>query len=85
VAGHQLNVWTVWLVQRRVINNERCQARKARKQRNHIGLAIRAFVRLEVHRYRTGRSRFQIKADILREAIRHYLTNPIYVLEPSTA
>ena len=66
-------------------NIERCQVRKARKQRNHIGLAIRAFVRLEVHRYRTGRSRFQIKADIVREAIRHYLANPIYRLEPSTA
>lgn len=66
-------------------NIERCQARKELKQRNHIALAIRAFVRLEIHRYRTGRSRFQIKADIIREAIRSYLDNPIYTLPPSTA
>jgi putative transposase len=36
---------------------ERCQARKARKQRNHIMLALRAFVRLEWKRYTSGISR----------------------------
>ena len=33
---------------------ERCQARKARKQRNHIMLALRAFVCLEWNRYLRG-------------------------------
>jgi DDE superfamily endonuclease len=33
---------------------ERAQARAARAQRNHIGLAIRAFLRLEHHFYTTG-------------------------------
>ena len=33
---------------------ERCQIRSARGQRNHIGLATRAFVRLEYHRFTTG-------------------------------
>jgi hypothetical protein len=28
---------------------ERCRCRSARAQRNHIGLALRAFLRLEVH------------------------------------
>jgi len=64
---------------------ERCQARKERKQRNHIGLAIRAFVRLEVHRYRTGISRFEAKASILRAALRRYLADPIFFLYPSTS
>ena len=33
---------------------ERAQVRAARAQRNHIGMAIRAFVRFERHRVRTG-------------------------------
>ena len=33
---------------------ERCQVRAARGQRNHIGCAIRAFVRLEYHRFTSG-------------------------------
>ena len=33
---------------------ERAQVRATRAQRNHIACAIRAFVRLEVHRVRTG-------------------------------
>ena len=33
---------------------ERAKVRAARAQRNHIGCAIRAFVRLEWHRLRTG-------------------------------
>ena len=31
---------------------ERCQVRSARGQRNHIGLALRAFPRLEIHCFR---------------------------------
>ena len=66
-------------------NIERCQARKEVKQRNHIGLAIRAFVRLEVNSYRTGISRFEAKMGIIREAVRRYLEFPLYVLEKPTA
>jgi putative transposase len=40
---------------------ERCQARAARCQRNHIGCAIRAFVRLEYHRFTTGVGWFAAK------------------------
>mgnify|MGYP000268220121 CR=1 FL=1 len=43
---------------------ERCQARKSIKQINHIGLAIRAFVRLEWNRYQSGKSRFSLKMRI---------------------
>lgn len=59
---------------------ERCQARKSIKQKNHIGLAIRAFIRLEWHRFRTGMSRFEAKSNIVREAIRSYLRCPSLVL-----
>ncbi len=41
---------------------ERAMVRAARAQRNHIGLAIRAFVRLEWHRLRTGISWGMAKA-----------------------
>jgi hypothetical protein len=65
---------------------ERCQARSARAQRNHIGLALRAFLRLEWHRFTTGWSWFEAKWQIVREAVRQYLACPRYRLpEPSTA
>lgn len=63
---------------------ERAQVRAARAQRNHIGLALRAFLRLEWHCYQNGLSWFEAKLAIIRPAIRAYLTNPIYSL-PSTA
>ena len=59
---------------------ERCPARLARSQRNHIGLALRAFVRLEWHRFTTGISWFEAKWEILRDAVRAYLSNPRYRL-----
>lgn len=62
---------------------ERAQVRAGRAQRNHIGLAIRAFLRLECHRLLTGLSWFESKFGIVREAVRSYLAHPIYVLEPT--
>lgn len=63
---------------------ERAQHRSAVAQRNHIGFALRAFVRLECHRLQTGVSWFDAKQQIVREAIRTYLAHPRYTL-PSTA
>jgi putative transposase len=59
---------------------ERCQARAAVAQRNHIGLAIRAFLRLAHHFFTTGVSWYEAKARIIRGAVRAYLANPIYRL-----
>ena len=59
---------------------ERCQGRRARSQRNHIGFAVRAFVRLECHRFHTGVSWFEAKWSIIREAVRNYLSNPRHQL-----
>ncbi len=56
------------------------QVRLAVAQRNHIGLAIRAFVRLEVHRIRTGVSCFEAKTGIIRAAVRAYLAQPTLTL-----
>jgi putative transposase len=63
---------------------ERAQHRSAKAQRNHIGLALRAFLRLEVHRLRTGVSWFEAKTAIVREAVRAYLARPLYT-QTSTA
>jgi putative transposase len=49
---------------------ERCQAWAERAQKNHILLAIRAFVRLEYQRLCTGRSWYESKKHWFREAIR---------------
>jgi len=59
---------------------ERCQMRQRRAQRNHIGMSIRAFVRLEWHRFTTGVSWFEAKVGIIREALRLYLTQPVFAL-----
>ena len=62
---------------------ERCQARKAESQRSHIGMAVRAFVRLEVHRLQSGISWYEAVASIVRSAIRQYLAQPRYSLNPT--
>ena len=66
-------------------NVERCQARSSRAQRNHIGMAIRAFVRLSWHFYTTGVSWYEAKNAIVREAVRSYRSMPIYSLTMPTA
>lgn len=62
---------------------ERAQVRAARAQRNHIGLAIRAFLRLEHQRLLTGTSWFTTKMEIIRDAVRTYLAHPRHILAPS--
>ncbi len=59
---------------------EQSQHRGATAQRNHIGWALRAFLRLEAHRLRTGVSWFEAQMSIIREAIRSYLAHPQYTL-----
>jgi putative transposase len=55
---------------------ERCQARRGKAQRNHIGLSLRAFLRMECHCFALGLSWFQAKLDVIRHAVRTYLANP---------
>jgi putative transposase len=59
---------------------ERSQARSSRAQRNHIGMAIRASLRLEHHFFATGISWYEAKARIIRGAVRAYLANSLYGL-----
>ncbi len=62
---------------------ERAQVRSSRAQRNHVGLAIRAFLRLEVHWFTTGISWYEAKLAIVRDAVRAYLAAPHLVLNPT--
>lgn len=55
---------------------ERCQCRSAKAQRNHIGLALRAFLRFEAHCFRRGISWVEAKTAIIRDAVRAYLARP---------
>lgn len=64
---------------------ERAQVRHPRAQRNHIGLALRAFVRLERHCWKVGISWFEAKATLVRLAVKAYLTRPLYTLPQPTA
>jgi hypothetical protein len=61
---------------------ERCQARSEKAQRNHIEMALRAFLRIEYHCFVKGISWFEAKISIVRDAVRVYLTKPIYTLDP---
>ena len=62
---------------------ERAQCRRLRPVLNHIGLCIRAFVRIESHCYRERISWIQAKTSIIRDAVRAYLSNPRYLLLPT--
>ena len=53
---------------------------KARAQRGHLQLALRAFVRLEAHWLQTGTSWYQAKTAIIRSAVRDYLAHPLFTL-----
>lgn len=63
---------------------ERAQFRRGRLQRNPVGLALRAFVRLELHRLHQWISHAEPKAPIIRHPLRLYLAHPTIRL-PSTA
>ena len=63
---------------------ERAQVRSARAQIANVGFALRAFLRLEYHRLRTGLSWYAAKEIFVRSAARQYLEDPLCTI-PSTA
>jgi hypothetical protein len=86
-AFYALDAWQIEVYHRGLKQNtgiERGQFRLLVAQKNHIALAIRAFVRLEAYRLKTGISWFEAKQSIIRHAIRSYLNNPTLILN-STA
>jgi hypothetical protein len=55
---------------------ERCQCRKARIQRNHIGCALLVWVRFKELAARTGRTMYQLKHGLLDDYLIQQLKNP---------
>ncbi|TYT73963.1 IS701 family transposase [Desulfobotulus mexicanus] len=60
---------------------ERSHVRAAKAQRNHIGLAIRTFLRFSVFSFKTGLSCFELKYRIIRDAVRKYMEHPAWTFE----
>ena len=82
-AFYALDAWQVEVYHRglkQFTGIERGQFRLEVSQRNHIGFAIRAFVRLELYRTHTSISWFEAKSSIIRAAIRSYLAHPEFTL-----
>jgi hypothetical protein len=55
---------------------EKCQCRKARIQRNHIGAAMLVWVRLKQLAYDSGKTIYQIKKEQLYDYLVNQLKNP---------
>ena len=75
--------WSIEVYHRGIkqfVGVESCMAPKAVAQHNHIGLALRAFLRIERHSFCTGISWFEAKTSIIGQAVRAYLAKPIYTL-----
>ncbi len=62
---------------------ERAHVRKAAAQWQHILLAVRALVRVEVHRVHTGIHGYTAKASLIRDAMRHKRAHPTIDLDPT--
>ena len=85
-AFYALDAWQIEVYHRglkQFTGIEQAQCRLEVSQRNHIGLAIRAFLRLEAFRLETNTSWFETKNAIIRSAIRHYLAHPTIQLQPT--
>jgi hypothetical protein len=76
-------IWTIETYHRDIkqfCGVERCMVRSERGQRNHIGWSLRTYLRLIWHELETGSTRFTTKLDIIRPAIRQFLSDPSAVL-----
>jgi hypothetical protein len=85
-ANFALAAWRIEMYHRALKQQcliERAQCRRLRPVLNHIGLCIRAFVRIESHCYREKISWIEAKTSIIRDAVRAYLSNPRYLLLPT--
>ena len=86
LAFYALDAWQIEVYHqglKQFTGIERGQFRLALPQLNHIGLALRAFVRLELQRVHQQTSWFDSKYNIIRQAIRAYLACPTITLPPT--
>ncbi len=76
VCGFRWKIEQVHREGKQVTGLERCQCRKARIQRNHIGCALLVWVRLKHLATQTGRTVYQLKHGLLDDYLTQQLKNP---------
>ncbi|MBM3237772.1 transposase [Candidatus Poribacteria bacterium] len=75
-CGFRWNIEQLHREGKQVTGLERCQCRKARIQRNHIGCAFLVWVRLKELAVQTGRTVYQLKHGLLDDYLTQQLKNP---------
>jgi Transposase DDE domain len=76
VCGFRWKIEQLHREGKQVTGLERCQCRKARIQRNHIGCALLVWVRLKDLAAQTGRTVYQLKHGLLDDYLCQQLKNP---------
>ena len=66
---------------KQVTGIERCQCRKARIQRNHIGCALLVWVRLKQVAQRTASTVYQVKHGLLDDYMFSQLRSPAVTMQ----
>ena len=78
VCGFRWKIEQLHRAGKQVTGLERCQCRKARIQRNHIGCAFLVWVRLKELAVQTGRTVYQLKHGLLDDYLIQQLRNPSF-------
>lgn len=78
VCGFRWKIEQLHREGKQVTGLERCQCRKARIQRNHIGCAFLVWVRLKALAAQTGRTVYQLKHGLLDDYLIQQLRNPSF-------
>lgn len=76
VCGFRWKIEQLHREGKQVTGLERCQCRKARIQRNHIGCAFLVWVRLKHLAAQTGRTVYRLKHSLLNDYLIQQLKNP---------
>ena len=76
VCGYRWKIEQLHREGKQITGLERCQCRKARIQRNHIGCALLVWVRLKELATQTGRTVYQLKHGLLDDYLIQQLKNP---------
>jgi len=76
VCGYRWKIEQLHREGKQVTGLERCQCRKARIQRNHIGCALLVWVRLKALATATGRTVYQLKHGLLDDYLTQQIRNP---------
>ena len=66
---------------KQVTGVEKCQCRKQRAQRNHIGCSILVWVQLKRLAHQTGKTIYQLKFGLLSDYMRDQLKQPSIRME----